>query len=80
MSCCMKEPLFQDGTAILVHLQCANVPYPAGRLAVGYCSPEFRGCLGLGNDVIAVNRIDGGIAITVEHDGWNDGSRAAMAT
>src|SRR4051794_7517603 len=65
----VKHPLLEDGTPALVSLDGASVGGPALSLPTAHRRAEICPCLGLGNDLIAVDRAHGGVAITVKHDG-----------
>jgi hypothetical protein len=67
----VKDPLLQHRSPAFVRLNGAGVLYPAQSLAAADGSPEIRSSLRLGNDLIAVDGVDGRVAVTVEHDGRN---------
>ena len=72
----MQNPLLQNRSPILVRLHRAGITNSARRLAGPDGCSEMRSSLRLGDDLIAVHRIDSGVAVSVEHNGRNSASRA----
>ena len=66
----MQNPLLQNRSPILVHLHCAGITNSARSLA-GRDGCWIRRSLRLGDDVIAVHRVDGVIAVSVKYNGRN---------
>src|SRR3954453_13497862 len=65
----VKHPLLEDRTSALVSLDGASVGGPALRLPAVHGWAEIRSCLRLSDDLIAVNRAHGRVAIAVKDDG-----------
>ena len=72
MAGAMKHPLLQHRTTALIRLDASDIADTAGRLAPADGEAEVRRRLCLGNDLIAIDRIDGGVAIAMEDDGRNE--------
>jgi hypothetical protein len=73
----MQNPLFQNRSPILVRLHRAGITNSARRLSGRDGCSEVRRSLRLGDDLIAVHRVDGGIAVSVKYNGRNGASDPA---
>src|SRR6478735_4073647 len=65
----MQDPLLQNPSPALIHLNGAGVTHPSGRLTAGDGDLKIRRSLRLGNDLIPVDGVDDHVAVTVKHDG-----------
>src|SRR3954453_5233638 len=64
----VKHPLLEDRTSARVSLDGAGVRGPTLRLPAVHGWAEIRPCLRLSDDLIAINRAHGRVAIAVEYD------------
>jgi hypothetical protein len=73
MAGAMEHPLLQHRTTALISFDGPDIADTAGRFAMADGHTEIRAGLRLGNDLIAVDGIDGRVAIAMEDDGGNEG-------
>jgi hypothetical protein len=73
----VQNPLLQNRSPILVRLHRARVTNSARRLSGRDGCSEMRRSLRLGDDLIAVHRVNGGIAVSVKYNGRNGASDLA---
>src|SRR4051794_39911333 len=72
----MENPLLEDGTPTLALLNCTGVGGPTLRLPAAHGCAQIRPCLRLGNDLVAVDRAHGRVAVTMEYDRGHRAPRA----
>src|SRR5690348_13407787 len=65
----MQDPLLQNPSPAVIHLNGAGVTHPSGCLTAGDGDPKIGRSLCLGNDLIPVDGVDDHVAVTVKHDG-----------
>jgi hypothetical protein len=80
MASSVKHPLLQNRLPALIGLNAASVADPTWPLAAADGGPEDRRTPQPGNDLIAVDRIDDWIAVTVEHNRRNGAIALAALT
>ena len=69
MARAVQDPLLKDLPAGGVELDRAGVSHAAWRLAMRHHLGQRRLLPCLGDDVVAVARVDGPVGIAMEHDG-----------
>src|ERR1700723_3881146 len=79
MARAVKDPLLKDLPAGVVELDLASVGHAAWRLAVRHRLGQHRILRCLGDDVVAVARVDGPVGIAMENDGWHYPSFTPLA-
>src|SRR4051794_23563359 len=72
----MENPLLEDGTPTLALLNRTGVGGPTLRVPAAHGWAQIRSCLRLGNDLVAVDRAHGGVAVTMKHDRGHRAPRA----
>src|SRR3954447_3543157 len=76
----MQSPLLQNRSPILVRLHRACITNSARRLSGRDGCAKIRRGLRLGDDLIAVHRVDGGIAVSVKYNGRDGASNPARCS
>src|SRR3954468_23458095 len=64
----MEDPLLEDGTPALALLNRTGVGGPTLRLPAAHGWAQIRPGLRLGNNLVAVDRAHGRVAVPMEHD------------
>src|SRR3954466_5166925 len=72
----MENPLLEDGTPTLALLNRTGVGGPTLRLPAAHGCAQIRPGLRLGNNLVAVDRAHGRVAVTMKHDRGHRAPRA----